>query len=75
MNKNRIALRCANRLFTNGAGNTGARLVITSYSGRDIGGWGVAPLMNVIAEEIEAERKRDRARSKRAARRARSMSK
>jgi hypothetical protein len=68
VNKNQIARNCALRLFTmGGTGETVKRLALISDDGRVLGGWGITPVMNVIADEIEAERIRERkARRKKA---------
>lgn len=69
MNKNRIARNVALKLFMDGGtGESVKRLALVRDDGRMLGGWGITPLMDVIADEIESERKRERkAKARRAA--------
>lgn len=67
MNKNQIARNVALRLFTNGNGESCHRLMLVSEDGRNLGGWGISPLMDVVANEIEQARKRERKAKRRKA--------
>lgn len=70
MNKNQVARNVALRLFTNGNGESCYRLMLVSEDGRNLGGWGITPLMNIVADEIEKERQRERKAKRRKARKA-----
>lgn len=70
MNKNDVARRCALRLFQNSEGETANRLMLVGPNGRDLGGWGIGPLMTVVAEEIERARQQERRAKQREARKA-----
>jgi hypothetical protein len=51
----RLAERIAARIFTNGAGDVAERLVLELKGGKDGGGWGRKPVVDLIAQEIAAD--------------------
>jgi hypothetical protein len=65
MNAKRIGREVALKLFVNGAGQAGDRLVITSKDGKDLGGWGMFPVVDVVAKAIDEARRAERKASKR----------
>lgn len=59
----RIAHKVAKALFTSGVGEVAERLVLTSLDNRDLGGWGINPVRNLIHKallEATAKAKRKR---------------
>lgn len=44
------------RLFTAGNGEAADRLVLTSEDGRDLGGWGRGPVLDLIVDALIGER-------------------
>jgi len=67
MNKNQVARNVALRLFTNGNGESCYRLMLVGEDGRNLGGWGISPLMDVVADEIEKARQKERKAKRRKA--------
>lgn len=59
----RIASRIADDLLTNGAGERGDRLVITSSEGKDLGGWCWSAVRDRIRSAIDAAMEGDDATS------------
>lgn len=47
-----IAARIAKQLFTAGDGTRATRLVLLDAAGRDLGGWGEAPVRDVVEREL-----------------------
>ena len=65
MNAKHIGRLVALKLFQNGSGEAGDRLVITSKDGKDLGGWGAFVVVDIVADAIAKERKREKAAVKR----------
>lgn len=54
----KLATRIAKDLFTNGMKERADRLALMSKDGRDLGGWGLEPMRDRIANALEQQAER-----------------